>query len=106
MDIIEKNMILKTNDTLLNYGALDSTGHTLNGIITSSTPFTFTVLGDNEQLIPLQYSIPQNPHKMSVNFQFTTGLVSKFQLQLEGADFDIQLKLWKPHPITEPIPNI
>jgi hypothetical protein len=112
MDLIEKNMILKTTsslqtggkETLLNYGDIDATNHILNGVITSSSPFTFTVLGDNEQLIPIKYSISQNPHIISVNSQFTTKHVSKFQLKLEGTDFDINVKLWKPYPISPVLP--
>ena len=105
MDIIEKNMILKTTDTLLNYGEIGATQHFLSGTITSSLPFTFTALGDISPLIPLQYSIPLNAglHSMNVTSQFTTGLVSKFQLKLEGSDFDINVKLWKPYPINQPI---
>jgi hypothetical protein len=102
MDLIEKNMILKTTETLLNYGEIDATSHILNGVITSTLPFTFTALGDSLSLIPLQYSIPQGQgrHYLSVNSQFTTGLVSKFELKLEGSNFDINVKLWKPYPIS------
>ena len=105
MDVIEKNMILKTTETLVNYGEIDATSHMIYGIITSSLPFTFTVLGDDTPLIPIQYSVPANTHKIIVNTQFTTGLVSKFQLKLEGSDFDIQLKLWKPYAVSPVLPN-
>jgi hypothetical protein len=106
MDVIEKNMILKTTNTLLNYGEIDADSHTLIGSITSTLPFTFTPLGDSLPLVPLQYSIPQGQglHKISVNSQFTTGLVSKFELKLEGSDFDINVKLWKPYPISPVLP--
>jgi hypothetical protein len=104
MDILEKNMILKTTDTLLNYGEIVADSHTLDGKITSSLPFTFTVLGDGIPLIPTQYSVPTVPHSMSLNRPFTTGLVSKFELKLEGSDFDINVKLWKPYPISPVIP--
>jgi hypothetical protein len=105
MDLIEKNMILKTIDTLINYGEIDATSHTLIGSIHSSLPFTFTVLGDNEQLIPLQNSVDNgSSHIINVNFQFTTGLVSKFELKLEGSEFDINVKLWKPYPISKQVP--
>lgn len=101
MDVLELNCILKTTDTLLNYGKIDATSHMIYGSITSSLPFTFTVLGDDVSLIPLQYSVPQGQglHKIIVNSQFTTGLV-KFELKLEGTDFDINVKLWKPYPIS------
>ena len=102
MDVLELNMILKTTDTLLNYGGIDADSHIIIGTITSSLPFTFSALADDVQLIPLQYSVPQGQglHKISVNSQFTTGIVSKFELKLEGSDFDINVKLWKPYPIS------
>ena len=104
MDLIEKNMVLKTTDTLINYGEIDETSHTLIGGIRSSLPFTFTVLGDNEQLIPLQNSIDNgSSHIINVNFQFITGPVSKFELKLEGSEFDINVKMWKPYPISTPV---
>lgn len=107
MDLLEKNMILQTNETLINYGGIDATAHTLEGTIFSSSPFSLMVLGDNNTLLPLQNSIVQEEKNViCVITSFTTGHISKFQLQLEGTDFDIQLKLWKPYPITEPIPNI
>jgi hypothetical protein len=104
MDLIEKNMILKTTDTLINYGEIESSNHTLIGMIKSSLPFTFTVLGDNEQLIPLQNSLDNESfHIINIIFEFTTDFISKFELKLEGTDFDIQLKLWKPYPISIPL---
>jgi hypothetical protein len=106
MEVIEKNMILKTTETLLNYGAIDATSHTLIGKITSTLPFTFTALGDNLPLAPIQYSVPQGQglHSIGVTAQFTTELVSKFELKLEGSDFDINVKLWKPYPISPVLP--
>jgi hypothetical protein len=106
MDLIEKNMILKTTKTLLNYGEIDANQHFLSGTITSLLPFTFTALGDEVQLIPLQYSVPLNAslHSINVTSQFTTDLVSKFELKLEGSDFDINVKLWKPYPISQVLP--
>ena len=102
MDVIEKNMILKTSETLLNYGGIDADSHLMIGTITSSLPFTFTALGDELPLIPLQYSVPQSQtlHSINMTRQFTTELVSKFELKLEGSDFDINVKLWKPYPIS------
>jgi hypothetical protein len=105
MDLIEKNMVLNTTDNLLNYGEIDATNHFLIGNIVSPLPFTFTVLGDNEQLMPLQYSVPGTHHSININYQFTTGLVSKFQLKLVGSDFDIKLRLWKSYPISPVLPN-
>ena len=107
MDIIERNMILKTTDTLLNYGEIVADSHLMIGTITSSLPFTFIALGDGSPLIPLQYSVPQGQglHKISINSQFTTELVSKFELKLEGSDFDINVKLWKPYPVSPVLPN-
>ena len=107
MDIIELNCIIKTTDTLLNYGEIDADSHLMTGTINSSLPFTFTALGDDAQLIPLQYSIPQGQgiHRINVTSQFTTGLVSKFELKLEGSDlFDINVKLWKPYEISPVLP--
>lgn len=106
MDILEKNCILKTTDTLLNYGEIDADIHTIYGTITGSLPFTFTVLCDDTSRIPIQYSVPQGQglHRISVASQFTTGLISKFQLKLEGSDFDINLKLWKPYEISPVLP--
>ena len=105
MDIIEKNIILKTSDTLLNYGEIEANSHTFIGNISSSEPFTLTVLGDNEILVPLQHSVNFGVDTISVNFQFITGLVSKFQLKLEGTHFDINVKLWKPYPISPLLSN-
>jgi hypothetical protein len=106
MDVLELNCILKTTDPVLNYGGIDADSHIIIGTINSSLPFTFTALGDEAPLIPLQYSVPQGQglHRISVNSQFTTSLISKFQLKLEGSDFDIQLKLWKPYPISPVLP--
>lgn len=104
MDLLEKNMILKTTDLLLNYGEIDATQHILVGNIQSSSPFTLTVLGDQDILVPLQDSIlTEDKHILIVSSQFTTGLVSKFELKLEGSEFDINVKLWKPYPITKPL---
>ena len=106
MELIEKNMILKTTERLINYGEIESTIHTLNGYISSTLPFTFTVLGDNEQLMPIQHSfMSETSHLLSVNFKFTTGIVSKFELKLEGTEFDINLKLWKHYPISPVLPS-
>ena len=107
MDVLELNCILKTTDCLLNYGGIDATSHILFGMITSSLPFTFTALGDELPLTQLQYSVPQGQglHQINVNSQFTTGLISKFQLKMEGSDFDINVKLWKPYPISPVLPE-
>jgi hypothetical protein len=105
MDVLELNMIHKTTETLLNYGEIEANSHILNGVITSPFPFTLTALGDDFQLIPIQYSVPGLPHVLSINKQFTTEMVSKFELKLEGSDFDINVKLWKPYPIS-PVINL
>lgn len=111
-DILEKNMILKTTDTLINYGEIDESKHTLTGSIISSSPFTFTILGDGIPLIDTQYSSPMTVspvpilHRLDLNKSFTTELLSKFELKLEGTDFDVQLKLWKPFPISPVLPNL
>ena len=107
MDVIELNCIIKTTDTLLNYGGIDADSHLMIGTINSSLPFTFIALGDDTPLTSLQYSVPQGQglHSINVNSQFTTGLISKFQLKLEGSDFDINVKLWKPYPISPVLPN-
>jgi S1-C subfamily serine protease len=104
MDVLELNMLIKTTETLLNYGEIDANSHLMIGTITSSSPFTFTVFGDNEQLIPIQHSVVFGGNKLSVNSQFITGIVSKFQLKLEGSDFDINVKLWKPYPVSPVLP--
>jgi hypothetical protein len=110
MDILELNMILKTTQTLINYGEIDESKHTLTGTVTSSSPFTFVILGDGIPLIPIQFSSPMvvNPtpiaHRLDLNKFFTTGVV-KFELKMEGTDFDIQLKLWKPYPVSPVLPE-
>ena len=106
MDVLELNMILQTSDLLINYGEIDATQHTLVGNIQSSLPFTLMVLGDQDILLPAQASIiKEDKHILFVSTLFVTGLVSKFQLKLEGSDFDIQLKLWKPYPISPVLAN-
>ena len=112
MDILELNMLLKTSHQIINYGGIDASKHTLIGTVISSSPFTFTVLGDGIPLIPIQYSVPMVvnptpiPHRIDVNFPFTTGVVSKFELKMEGTElFDINLKLWKPYPVSPVLPE-
>ena len=111
MDILELNMLLKTTQTLINYGEIDEGKHTLTGTVISSSPFTFTVLGDGIPLIPIQYSSPMTVspvpilHRLDLNKFFTTDIVSKFELKLEGTDFDINLKLWRPYPVSPVLPE-
>lgn len=111
MDILELNMLLKTSHQIINYGEIGEGKHTIIGTVTSSLPFTFVVLGDGIPLIPIQYSVPMVvnpspiPHRVDVNFPITTG-VSKFELKLEGTElFDIQMKLWRPYPISPVLPE-
>jgi len=109
MDVLEKNMIVQTNDTLLNYGPIEETQHTLVGYITSPTPFSFIFLGDDVAILPSQTAEPANAENTSyitnVNQVFTTGSINKFQLQLQGSDFNIHLQLWKPYPVSPVLPN-
>lgn len=110
-DILEKNMLLKTSQFLINYGEIDESKHTLIGTVTSFSPFTFVVLGDGIPLIPIQFSSPitvsPTPilHRLDLNKFFTTGVV-KFELKLEGTElFDLNLKLWRPYPVSPVLPE-
>jgi hypothetical protein len=108
MDVLEKNMIIQTNEPLINYGSIEETQHTLVGYVTSSDPFILTLLGDGVTILSPQIAEPVNIEKssyiMNVNRVFYTG-TNKFQLKLEGTQFDIHLQLWKPYPISQVLPN-
>jgi len=103
MDVLEKNMIIQTTNTLLNYGEIDETTHTLAGVISSSSPFTITILGDNTILVPSQSSGGGNA--LNLTNVFTSEKINKFQLKLEGSDFNIDLKLWRSYPVSLVLPN-
>jgi hypothetical protein len=108
MDVLEKNMIIQTNEPLINYGSIEETQHTLVGYVTSSDPFILTLLGDGVTILSPQIAEPVNNEKSSyitnVNLAFYTG-ANKFQLKLDGTQFNIHLQLWKPYPISQVIPN-
>lgn len=106
MDILEKNIKLKTNGTTLHYGELETNTHLLIGCIDSSLPFTFTLVGDQEPLIPIQNGLLDELlqlYRIFVNIQFSSSNVSDLQVVLEGTDLDVTLRIWKPYPISQPI---
>jgi len=105
MDLLEKNIVIQTSEPLLNYGELEETTHTLEGIIKSQTPFTVSLLGDGVVLDQRNSENVGSEHRIQYDFVFTTSHVYKFQLKLEGTEFVIHLKVWKPYPISHLLPN-
>ena len=106
MDVLEKNMRVTTTQTLLNYGGLDKNTYTLIGQITSELPFTLTILAD-EVIVPFGYDIIQtSPYTISFNSMENLNVCdidtcSSFKLQFDTTHLkDINLKLWKPYPIS------
>ena len=106
MDVLEKNMIATTTNTLLNYGGLDKNTYTIVGQITSDLPFSLTIIADNV-IVPFGYDIIQND-KYSISFNSMENLnvynidtCSSFKLQFDTPNQkNINLKLWKPYPIS------
>ena len=108
MDILTKNMIWTSSDLLLNYGALDKGIYTLVGTVSSSLPFTLTVLVDGV-VVPYKYDIYEtDTYLITYNSSFTYlpfETVEKFELQFDTTEEKkINLQLWKTYPITIPVP--
>jgi hypothetical protein len=106
MDILEKNMITSTTNTVLNYGLLEKNIYTILGQITSELPFTLTIIADNK-IIPFGFDIIQTtPYSISFNSMEGENVKSidtceSFILQFDtSTQKDINLKLWKPYPIS------
>ena len=108
MDLLEKNMVIETSESLLNYGELDETTHKLEGTIKSQTPFMFSLLGDGVVLDQRNSENVGSEHRIQYDFVFDTPHIYKFQLKLEKSiesNTVIRLKLWKPYPISPLLPN-
>ena len=109
MDILVKNMMVTTTQTLLNYGELEKNTYTLVGQVTSDLPFTLSIIAD-DVILPLQYDIIQTdpyapPYTISFNSNENLNVCeiecSSFKLQFDTPDLKhINLKLWKPYPIS------
>ncbi len=106
MDVLEKNMVVSTTHTLLNYGGFDKNTYTLVGQVSSDSPFTLTIVADNIT-IPFGYDIIQtSPYTMSFNSMQNLNVsdidsCSSFILQFDTPNQkEINLKLWKPYPIS------
>ena len=106
MDILEKNMIVTTTQSILNYGGLDKNTYTLVGQITSELPFTLTIVAD-DVIVPFGCDIIETiPYTISFNSMENLNVCdidtcSSFKLQFDTPNpKDINLKLWKPYPIS------
>jgi hypothetical protein len=106
MDIIEYNMIATTTNTVLNYGGLDKNTYTIVGQITSDLPFSLTIIAD-DVIVPFGYDLIQTvPYTISFNSMENLNVhnideCSSFKLQFDMPNQkDINLKLWKPYPIS------
>ena len=106
MDVLEKNMITTTTNTLLNYGGLDKNTYTLVGQVSSDSPFTLTILAD-DVIVPFGYDLIQTvPYTISFNLMENSKVCdidacASFKLQFDTTHpKDINLKLWKPYPIS------
>jgi len=111
MDVIDKNMILTTTETLLNYGSLDTDMYTLIGQVSSELPFTLTIVADGI-VIPYVYDVAQTVpftisyNTMSSSNQFPIPKTTKFELHFDTSnEKSINLKLYKPYPISPVFPN-
>jgi len=105
MDVLEKNMIATTTQTVLNYGELDKNTYTIVGQITSDLPFSLTIIADNV-IVPFGYDIIQTvPYTINFNSMenlnvYNIDKCSSFKLQFDTPNQkEINLKLWKPYPI-------
>ena len=111
MDILEKNMIITTSEISLNYGSLEENLYTLIGQIISDLPFTINVLSDDiiipfvpTLLISDKYILSFNLNES--NNQFLINNTTKFKLQFDTTnEKEINLKLWKPYPISPVLAN-
>ncbi len=106
MDVLEKNMTATTANTLLNYGGLDKNTYTIVGQITSDLPFSLTIIADNV-IVPFGYDLIRTvPYTISFNSMENLNVhnideCSSFKLQFDTPNQkDINLKLWKPYPIS------
>jgi hypothetical protein len=106
MDVLEKNMIATTTNTLLNYGGLDKNTYTIVGQITSDSPFSLTIIADNI-IVPFGYDIIRDvPYTINFNSMENLNVsdidaCSSFKLQFNTPNQKaINLKLWKPYPIS------
>jgi hypothetical protein len=111
MDILEKNMIITTSEMLLNYGSLETNLYTLIGQVISDSPFTINVLSD-DVIIPFTPIISEgDKYILSFNLneynnQFLINNTTKFKLQFDTTnEKEINLKLWKPYPISPILSN-
>jgi hypothetical protein len=106
MDVLEKNMVVTTTRTLLNYGGLDKNMYTIAGQITSDFPFSLTIIADNV-IVPFGYDIIQTvPYTINFNSMenlnvYNIDECSSFKLKFDTPNQkEINLKLWKPYPIS------
>lgn len=112
MDILEKNMIITTSEMLLNYGSLEEDLYTLIGQVVSDSPFTIIILSD-DVIIPFVSTVSEGDNYilsfnlMESSNQFLINPTNKFQLQFDTPNKkQINLKLWKPYPVSPVLPNV
>ena len=106
MDVLEKNMLVTTTQSLLNYGVLDKNTYTLVGQVTSELPFTLTILAD-DVIVPFGYDIIQTiPYTINFNSMENINVCdietcASFKLQFDTPhEKVVNLKLYKPYPIS------
>lgn len=105
MDILEKNMIATTTNTVLNYGALETNLYTIIGQVKCDLPFNLKIIADNI-IIPFVYDIIETtPYTINFNslknVNVNIDACSSFTLQFDTPNQkNINLKLWKPYPIS------
>ena len=105
MDILEKNMIATTTNTVLNYGSLETNVYTIVGQVKCDLPFTLKIIADYN-IIPYEYDIVETT-PYTINFNSIKNInvyidsCASFTLQFDTPNQkDITLKLWKPYPIS------
>lgn len=106
MDILEYNMIATTTNTVLNYGSLETNIYTIVGEVKCDLPFTLKMFADNN-IIPFGYDIVETvPYTINFNSMQnlnirTIDACASFKLEFDTPNpKDINLKLWKPYPIS------
>jgi hypothetical protein len=105
MNILEKNMIATTTNTVLNYGSLETYTYTIIGQVKCDLPFSLKIIADNN-IIPFEYDIIETtPYTINfnskVNLNVHIDACASFKLQFDTpSQKDINLKLWKPYPIS------
>jgi hypothetical protein len=107
MDILVKNMVTSTTNTVLNYGSLETNIYTIGGQVTCDVPFTLKIMSDNN-IVPYNYtiveSIPYTIYFSAMDGNQTVSTIdacASFTLQFDTSEQkDINLKLWKPYPIS------